>query len=198
MSPAPASPAPPSEVTGLLRAWANGDAGALEKLTPAVYEELRRIAKRYTRRERPGHTLQTAALVNEAYLRLVDADAIEWKDRVHFFAVSAQVMRRILVDSARAKATAKRGAGGHIHDTVNLNDIPDEGQGRGKLIIALDDALKTLAEIDPRKAKVVELRYFGGLSVQETAEALNLSEQSVMRDWRLAKAWLQRQMGVSS
>jgi RNA polymerase sigma factor (TIGR02999 family) len=194
MPPEP-SPEVTPEVTVLLQAWSKGDAGALDKLAPAVYDELRRIAKRYVRRERPGHTLQTAALVNEAYLRLVDAASIEWKDRVHFFAVSAQMMRRILVDSARAKASAKRGSGGYIHDTVNMDGVPDAGQGRSKAIIALDDALRTLEEVDPRKAKVVELRYFGGLSVEETATALNLSEQSVMRDWRLAKAWLQREIG---
>jgi RNA polymerase sigma factor (TIGR02999 family) len=185
----------PPEVTGLLQAWSKGDESALEKLTPAVYEELLRIARGHMRRERAGHTLQTAALVNEAYLRLVDAASVDWKDRMHFFAIAARMMRRILVDAARAKASERRGAPGQIPKTVDLDRIPDNSPARSRTVIALDDALKTLAEVDPRKAQVVELRYFAGLSVAETAQALELSEQSVMRDWRLAKAWLQREIG---
>src|SRR5450631_2696660 len=156
------------EITELLKAWGRGDAAALDQLTPLVYDELRRLARRYMRNERVGNTLQTTALVNEAYLRLVDIKNVGWQDRVHFFAVSAQMMRRILVDAARARASAKRG--GQLqrvnHSTaVNLDEMPDFGSNRGAELIALDDALNGLAAIDPRKARVIELRFFGGLSV---------------------------------
>ena len=166
-------------------------------LTPLVYDELRRLARRYMRNERAGNTLQTTALVNEAYLRLVDAKRVAWQDRVHFFAVSAQMMRRILVDAARARGSAKRG--GQVkrvnHSTAfNLDEIPDVSTGRDRELVAIDDALNTLAEMDPRKARVIELRFFGGLSVEETAEILKISPQSVMRDWKLAKAWLMREL----
>ena len=187
-----------SQVTGLLRAWASGDAAALDRLTPLVYDELRRMARRYMRNERAGNTLQTTALVNEAYLRLVDVKNMNWADRVHFFAVSAQMMRRILVDAARARASAKRGgmAKRVAHSTaVNLDEIPDTGSSRAAELIAVDDALQQLAGFDPRKARVIELRYFGGLSVEESAEVLKISPQSVMRDWKLAKAWLMRELG---
>jgi len=174
----------------------SGDAAALDQLTPLVYEELRRLARRYMRNERAGNTLQTTALVNEAYLRLVDAQRVCWHDRVHFFAVSAQMMRRI-VDAARARGSAKRG--GQMkrvnHSTAfNLDEIPDVSTGRDRELVAIDDALNTLAEMDPRKARVIELRFFGGLSVEATAEVLKISPQSVMRDWKLAKAWLTREL----
>jgi RNA polymerase sigma factor (TIGR02999 family) len=185
------------EITELLKAWGSGDPAALDQLTPLVYDELRRLARRYMRNERAGNTLQTTALVNEAYLRLVDAKRVAWQDRVHFFAVSAQMMRRILVDAARARGSAKRG--GQMkrvnHSTAfNLDEIPDVSKGRDRELVAIDDALNTLAEMDPRKARVIELRFFGGLSVEEAAEILKISPQSVMRDWKLAKAWLTREL----
>jgi RNA polymerase sigma-70 factor (ECF subfamily) len=182
---------PSAEVTRLLRAWGDGDKQALERLTPVVYDELRRMARHYLRGERDGHTLQTTALVNEAYLRLVDVAGVNWQDRAHFFAVSAQMMRRILVDAARARGSHKRGS---ATPHVNLDDVPDVGTGRATELVALDDALNALADFDPRKAKVIELRFFGGLSVEETAEVLKISPQSVMRDWKLAKAWLMREL----
>jgi RNA polymerase sigma-70 factor, ECF subfamily len=180
-----------AEITNLLKVWRGGDAAALERLMPAVYHELHRRACGYMRHQQPGNTLQTTALVHEAYLHLVDAAQVDWQDRAHFFAVSAQMMRRILVDAARARGSSKRGGPA---PPLNLDDMPEVGSSREKEMVALDDALSTLAEIDPRKAKVIELRFFGGLSVEETAEVLKLSPQSVMRDWRLAKAWLQCQM----
>jgi RNA polymerase sigma factor (TIGR02999 family) len=185
------------EITALLKAWGSGDAAALDQLTPLVYDELRRLARRYMRNERAGNTLQTTALVNEAYLRMVDAKRVAWQDRVHFFAVSAQMMRRILVDAARARGSAKRG--GQVkrvnHSSAfNLDELPDVSTNRDRELVAIDDALNTLAEMDPRKARVIELRFFGGLSVEETAEVLKISPQSVMRDWKLAKAWLTREL----
>jgi RNA polymerase sigma-70 factor, ECF subfamily len=185
-----------AEITVLLRAWGAGDETALDRLTPLVYDHLRRIARRYMRNERAGNTLQTTALVNEAYLRLADVTHLGWQDRVHFFAVSAQMMRRILVGSARARYSAKRGgrAARLNHSmAVNLDEIADLNSDRGPELIALDDALNELAQIDQRKASVIELRYFGGLSVEETAKVLKISPQSVMRDWKLAKAWLKRE-----
>ena len=179
------------DVTRLLKAWAAGDEAALGKLTPAIHDELRRMARNYMRKERQGHTLQATALVNEAYLRLVEMGDVNWRDRAHFFAVSAQMMRRILVDAARARITAKRGGPA---PRVNLDEIPEVGSGKADELAALDDALQELAELDPRKVKVIELRFFGGLSVEETAEVLKLSPQSVMRDWKLAKAWLLREL----
>ena len=191
------TPGDSAQVTVLLRAWGAGDPGALDRLTPVIYEELRRIARRYMRNERAGNSLQATALVNEAYLRLIDVHNVGWHDRVHFFAVSAQMMRRILVDAARARASGKRG--GDVkrvnHSTAfNLDQIPDTGSERGAELIALDDALNGLADLDPRKAQVIELRFFGGLSVEETAQVLRISPQSVMRDWKLAKAWLLREL----
>jgi RNA polymerase sigma factor (TIGR02999 family) len=184
------------EITVLLKAWSNGDPTALDLLTPTVYDELHRLARHYMRNERAGNTLQTTALVNEAYLRLVNAKSVGWQDRAHFFAVSAQIMRRILVGAARARGSVKRG--GHVkridHSTVNLDEIPDVSSEREAELVAIDDALNTLAEIAPRKARVIELRFFGGLSVEETAEVLKISPQSVMRDWKLAKAWLMREL----
>jgi RNA polymerase sigma factor (TIGR02999 family) len=182
------SPSP--DLTGLLKAWASGDAGALERLTPLVYDELLRIARRYTRQRSP-QTLQTTALAHEAYLRLVDVQRLRWQDRAHFFAVAAQMMRRILVDAARARAAAKR-QGGALRVTFSERiDIP---AGQDMNLLALDDALAALARLDPRKARVVELRFFGGLSVDETAEVLQISPDSVKRDWRLAKPWLAREV----
>ncbi len=179
------------KVTQLLKAWGAGDAKALEKLAPAVNDELRRMARNYMRRERQGHTLQATALVNEAYLRLVDVTGVNWQDRAHFFAVSAQMMRRILVNAAHARGTEKRGG---AVPRVNLDDVPVVSAGKASELVALDDALKELAKFDPRQAEVVELRFFGGLSVEETAEVLKISPQSVMRDWKLAKAWLMREL----
>ena len=184
-------------ITALIRAWTDGDQTALERLTPLVYEELRRTARRYMRNERLGHTLQTTALVHEAYLHLMGGKDAGWHDRAHFFAAAAQIMRRILVDLARAHGAQKRGGGlEHIDHSAGFNpdEIPAPGTDRSIELVALDDALMRLEKIDGRKAKVVELRFFGGLSVEETATALKLSPQSVMRDWRLARAWLAREL----
>lgn len=181
-----------TETTRLLRAWADGDQGALDKLTPRVYAELRRIAGHFMRNERPGQTIQTTALVHEAYLRLIDVDNVDWQHRAHFYAVSAQIMRHILLDRARRRAAAKRG-GGAVR--VNLDEAPDVASGREGELIALDDALETLARVDQRKARVIELRFFGGLSVDETAEVLKVSPDTVLRDWRLARAWLLTELG---
>jgi RNA polymerase sigma-70 factor, ECF subfamily len=176
------------EVTQLLKSWTAGDQEALEKLTPLVYEQLHRVAKHYMAGQRPGHTLQATALVNEAYVRLVDCAQINWQDRAHFFAVSAQLMRRILIDFARSRGYQKRGGNlPHLsleEDTTALCFEPDRN------LVALDDALKALAAVDARKSKVVELRFFGGLSIEETAEVLRVSAETVGRDWRLAKLWL--------
>ena len=190
------TPPETEQVTVLLKAWAAGDAFALDRLTSLIYEELRRKARGYMRNERADNTLQTTALVHEAYIRLVNVKNVNWSDRVHFFAVSAQIMRRILVDAARTRASAGRGglAQREAHSAINLDEIPDASSNRGAELIAVDDALQRLAEFDPRKAQVVELRYFGGLSVEESAEVLKISPQSVMRDWKLAKAWLKREL----
>ena len=184
-----------TDITGLLKAWSRGDHGALEQLTPLVYAQLRTQARRYMRSERSGATLQSTALVHEVYLRLIDAERVEWHDRVHFFALSAQLMRRILIDAARARVAAKRGGKAKRLDrsTVDLDQIPDPDSD-GATLCALDDALQELSRIDPRRAKVIELRFFGGLSVEETAGVLQVSPQSVMRDWRLARAWLAREL----
>ncbi len=181
---------PTREVTELLVAWRNGDARALEELTPVVYDELRRLARHYIGNERVGHTLQATALVNEAYLKLVDIRKVQWQNRAHFFAMSARLMRRILVDSARARNYQKRGAGA---ERVTLDEALVVTEP-GRDLVALDDALNVLAEIDERKSKVVEMRFFGGLTVEETAEALSVSAETVMRDWKLAKAWLLREL----
>jgi RNA polymerase sigma factor (TIGR02999 family) len=181
-----------SETTLLLRAWAEGDRAALEQLTPRVYAELRRIAGHCMQNERPGRTLQTTALVHEAYLRLIDVNNVNWEHRAHFFAMSAQMMRRILVDHARARATAKRGGGvARVNlDKIALDEIADVSSGHENELIALDEALERPAELDPRKARIIELRFFGGLSVEETAAVLKVSPDTVMRDWRLARSWL--------
>lgn len=177
-------------VSQLLRAWGDGDKTALDRLTPIVYKELRSLAGRYLQRERAGHSLQTTALVNEAYIRLVDYTRMKWQDHAHFFAVSAQLMRRILVEHAR-RHNLKRG-GGVPH--IPLDKAAVVGGARGADVVALDEAIDALAQIDARKAQVVELRFFGGLSVEETAEALSVSPVTVLRDWSTAKAWLYREM----
>ena len=183
--------APSSEITQLLQAWRAGDQLALERLTPVVYNELHRMARSYMSRERDGHTLQTTALINEVYLRLVKAKDVEWQDRAHFFAVSAQLMRRILTDFARSRGYQKRGAGArHVSldqaFTLSMEPVVD--------LVELEQALTHLGETDPRKSKVVEMRFFGGMTVGETAEVLQISPETVMRDWSLARAWLQREL----
>ena len=185
------TPPETAQITVLLKAWAAGDAAALDRLTPLVYDELHRMARRYMRNERAGKTLQTTALVNEAYIRLVDVNNVNWSDRVHFFAVASRLMRRILVDAARAKAYQKRDAGGpkvSLDEAVEVPDTPTPD------FAALDDALNALEAVDARKCQVVEMRFFGGLSVEETAEALHLSVGTIKRDWRLAKSWLAREL----
>lgn len=178
-----------AEVTRLLLAWRAGDAVALERLIPVVHAELHRIAHRFMRKERAGHSLQTSALVNEAYLRLIDADKVDWQNRAHFFAISASLMRRILVDSARERQARKRG--GSVRQ-VTLDEALVAGEEKLTDLVAVDEALNALAEVDQRKSKVVELRFFGGLNEAEIAEALQVSAETVRRDWRLAKAWLLR------
>ena len=189
------NPPAQSEVTMLLQEWSNGDKFALEKLTPIVYGELRRLARHYMRGERTEITLQTTALVNEAYMRLVECNRMRFKDRAHFFAISAQFMRRILVDHARRR-NLKRGAA-VVH--ISLDEAATFGPDRDADLVLLDDALLALARFDRRKAQVVELRFFGGLSVEETAEVLNISPITAMRDWSSARAWLYRELsGVSA
>jgi len=184
-----------SQTTQLLKAWAQGDQAALQQLTPRVYDEPRRIAGHFMQNERQGRTLQATALVHEAFLRLIDVTNVDWQHRAHFFAISATMMRRILVDRARKRGADKRG--GKL-PRVNLQDIPDVRSARARELIALDEALNALDEIDPRKARVIELRFFGGLSVEETAEVLKVSPDTVMRDWRLARAWLLAEMSRRS
>jgi RNA polymerase sigma factor (TIGR02999 family) len=180
-----------SETTQLLRAWADGDRGALERLTPRVYRTLRRIAGYQMQHERAGHSMQATALVHEAYLELIDVTNVNWQHRAHFFAVSAQIMRHILLDRPRRRVATKRGG---IAERVNLDELPDLNGDRARDLIALEDALNALAENDPRKARVVELRFFGGLSVEETAEVLAVSAETVMRDWKFARSWLQAEL----
>ena len=195
------NPGESAEITRLLKAWGRGDSAALDRLTPLVYEQLHRMARRYMRSERPGHTLQATALLNEAFLRLVDTRDLDWNDRSHFFAVCARVMRRILVDAARSRAAIKRGgqADRAEHSTaINLDQLPDPASETSAQVCALDEALNRLAQIDPRQAQVIELRFFGGLTVEETARALEISPQTVMREWKLARAWLARELSQSS
>ena len=180
---------PPENVTKLLAAWGNGDETARDELMPLVYQELHRLAHHYMNRERPGHTLQTSALVNEAFVRLIDQKDVQWQNRAHFFGIAAQMMRRILVDHARSRASAKRG-GGAPH--VSLAEVAIVSDERAAEVVALDNALLNLAAVDERKSQIVELRFFGGLSIEETAEVLAVSPGTVMRDWTLAKAWLRR------
>jgi RNA polymerase sigma-70 factor, ECF subfamily len=179
------------EITQLLVAWSAGDQAALEKLTPLVYQELRRLAKRYLARENAWHTLQPTALVNEAYLRLIEQKQVRWQNRAHFFGISAQLMRRILVDMARARRQTKRGGAARL---VALDETLVISAAPGEDLVALNDALQTLAAMDERKSRVVELRFFGGLSVKETAEVLQISPETVMRDWKFAKVWLHREL----
>jgi len=179
------------QITALLVAWSHGEESALEQLTPLVHSELRRLARSYLRRERDGHTLQTDALVNEAYLRLIDLSRVEWRDRAHFFALAARLMRRILVDYARSRRYQKRG-GGALQ--LPLEEAHGVAIDRDTDFVDLDDALAALAVVDARKAQVVELRFFGGLRIAEIAEALSVSEETVLRDWRIAKLWLLREL----
>ncbi|HJZ80769.1 MAG TPA: sigma-70 family RNA polymerase sigma factor [Pyrinomonadaceae bacterium] len=176
-----------TEITDQLIAWSRGDAAALERLMPAVYQELRRIADYYLRGEQAGHSLQPTALVHEAYLRLIDQTKVEWHNRAHFFGVAAQMMRRILIDHAKAKQRLKRGGAA---PKISLDETVDVTHERAAELVALDDALQILSEVDERKSRIVELRYFGGLTVEETAQVLGISDKTVMRDWKLAKAWL--------
>ena len=177
----------PREITQILLSWSKGDSAALDQLIPLVYPELRRLAQGYMRRENSAHTLQTSALINEAYLRIVDQQDVQWQDRAHFFAVAAQVMRHILIDHARSHRYAKRGAGA-LH--VPLDETAVISQERAAEFVALDDALKSLATVDARKGQIVELRFFGGLTVEEIAEVMKLSPITIKREWRSAKAWL--------
>jgi RNA polymerase sigma-70 factor, ECF subfamily len=182
------------EITQLLVDWSNGDKTAFDRLMPLVYEELRRMAHNHMRGERDGHILQTTALVNEAYIRLVDFRKMQWKERAHFFAVAAQVIRRILVDHARGHKRAKRGGGTY---QIPLDEVATLSSERSWEFVALDDALTSLENVDLRKCQVVELRYFGGLSNEEIAEVLKISPNTVIRDWQMAKAWLRREMSKS-
>ena len=183
------------EITQLLLDWRNGEASAFERLMPIVYDELRRLAGAFMRRQSPGHTLQTTALVNEAYLRLIDSDKVNWQSRTHFFAISAQLMRRILVDAARRKQSQKRG-GDRLQVTLDERfDIPLENETD---MVALDDALKRLAELSPRQSRIVELRYFGGLTEEQVAGTLDISTRTVRRDWSVARAWLYRELTRAS
>jgi len=187
-------PPKPPEITQLLHAWGGGDETALERLIPAVYGELRRIAGNFMRRQRPNNTLQASALVNEAFLRLVDSNKVNWQGRTHFFAVSAQLMRRILVDAARRRNSQKRG-GDRLRVTLDERvDLPAGGETD---LVALDEALTRLAELNPRHSRIVELRYFGGLTESQIAETLKISERTVRRDWSFAKAWLYRELQSS-
>lgn len=182
-------------VTELLLAWSGGDESAMERLAPIVYQELHRLARRYMNREREAHTLQTSALVNEAYLKLVEVQHVRWQNRAHFFALASRMMRRVLVDFARRRRYQKRGGGAeHVEFDESLTVCPHPSSD----LVAVDDALTALASLDPRKVKVVEMRFFGGLDVRETAEALNVSPETVRRDWRLAKAWLRREIRKGS
>ncbi|MGE0131630.1 MAG: sigma-70 family RNA polymerase sigma factor [Blastocatellales bacterium] len=183
------------DVTQLLIAWSDGDSEALEQLMPMVYRELKRQAEKRLRRERPGHTLEPTALVHEAYLKLIDQKQARWRNRAHFFAIAAQAMRRILVDHARARQSEKRGGADQKFSFDEAIDVSDQ---RADQMVALDDALKTLAEIDPQKSSVVELKYFGGLSLEETAEALSVSRATVVREWRMAKAWLYGELSTQA
>jgi RNA polymerase sigma factor (TIGR02999 family) len=185
------APASPQGVTQLLKAWGNGEQEALEQLIPLIYSELHRLAHRYMERERNAHTLQSTALVHEAYERLIDLKEVSWQNRAHFFGVSARLMRRVLVDYARSRRYSKRGGEWR---QVPLNEAVAVFRDRRTDVVALDDALRTLAGIDPRKSRVVEMRFFGGLSIRETAEVLNVSPETVLRDWRLAKVWLLREL----
>jgi RNA polymerase sigma factor (TIGR02999 family) len=183
------------EVTGLLRAWSDGNQAALDRLASVVYDELRHIARRYMRNERAGQTLQATALVHEVYLRLVDVKNVDWQHRAQFFAISAQMMRRILVDRARARGSRKRGGG---VEKVNIDEVAVVSPGAGDSMVALDSALEDFAKLAPRQAKVVELRYFGGLSVEEIAKIMITSTRTIERDWKFARSWLMRELSRQS
>jgi RNA polymerase sigma-70 factor (ECF subfamily) len=185
----------PNEITEKLIAWSKGDEAALDALIPAVYQELRRMADYYLRGENAGHSLQPTALVHEAYLRLIDQTKVDWQNRAHFFGVAAQMMRRILVDHAKAKHRVKRGG---TATKVSLDETVNLSSERAAELVALDDALKVLDELDERKSRIVELRYFGGLTVDETAQVLGVSDKTVMRDWNLARAWLYQQLSQTN
>ena len=185
---------PPHEITQLLAEWSEGNQAALDQLYPLVYNELRRLAHGYLRRERKGHTLQTTALINEAYLRLVDQKHVHWANRSHFFGISAQIMRRILIDHARRYDYAKRGGGAQ---RISLDEAAVVAKERGRALLMLDEALNSLAKIDPRRSQVVELRYFGGLNNEEIAAVLKISENTVTRDWNMARAWLYQELSGS-
>jgi RNA polymerase sigma factor (TIGR02999 family) len=187
-------PALPNEVTQLLLRWSSGDNNALDELIPCVHAELRRLARLHMRREHPGHTLQTSDLINEAYLRLVNQQSVEWQDRAHFFAVAAQIMRRVLIDHARSYQYAKRGAGA---EKIPLDEVAVVNQERASELVALDEALVSLAAYDGRKSQIVELRFFGGLSIEETAEVLKISPATVKRELQAARLWLHRMMTES-
>ena len=180
------------EVTKLLKDWGAGDKSALDNLMPLVHDELHRLARQHMRREQPGHLLQTSALVNEAYLRLVDASQVDWQNRAHFFGIAARLMRRILVDDARRRHRDKRGG---CAIPVPLDEAADLPQEQAANLVSLDDALKALAAIDPRQSEIIELRFFGGMSIEETAEVLKVSPGTVARDWTFARAWLRKEMG---
>lgn len=183
-----------NEITQLLKDWSDGDQSAFDKLIPLVYAELHRLAHQHMRRERPGHMLQTSALINEAYLRLIQQPQIRWEGRAHFYGIAARLMRRILVDEARKRNSAKRG-GGTIQ--ISLIEATKVSQEQAANVVALDDALKTLETVDSRQSEIVELRFFGGLSIEETAEVLKVSPGTVMRDWTFARAWLRNEMNNS-
>jgi RNA polymerase sigma-70 factor (ECF subfamily) len=187
----PLKEAAPHQVTRLLKEWSDGDENAVEQLMPLVHDELHRLAHQYMHRERPGHILQTSALINEAYVRLVDQPQVRWENRAHFFGIAARLMRRILIDDARKRKSAKRG-GSAIQ--VPLDEANSLAQEQAANVAALDEALKTLETIDTRQAQIVELRFFGGLSIEETADVLNVSPGTVMRDWTFARAWLRNKM----
>lgn len=180
-----------AEITGLLHDWGRGDKSALDRLIPLVYKELRRLAHRQMKRERVGDTFQTTVLINEAYIRLIDYVQVQPRDRAHFFAIAAQAMRRILIDKARTRRSTKRGSGAQKLSLDEISELADE---RAEHLLALDDALKSLVEMDPRKAQIVELKYFGGMTIEEVSETLDLSTPTVEREWRLAKIWLQREI----
>jgi len=184
-----------NDVTGLLLSWRQGDAGALDRLVPLVYDELRRVARRHLRRERPGHSLQATALVHEVYLRLVDVDRMTLKSRTHFFAVAARLMRQILVDHARRKGAGKRGGGVTM---MSLDEVSPAAQTSNVDVLALDQALDALSSFDPQQCRVVELRFFAGLNIDEAAEALGISTATVEREWAMAKAWLYQRLSVGA
>jgi RNA polymerase sigma factor (TIGR02999 family) len=186
-----------SDITALLKAWSHGDPSALEQLTPLVYAQLRAQARRYIRHERSGITLQGTGLVHEVYLRLINIHDVDWQGRAHFFALAAQLMRRILIDAARARTAEKRGGAAAVIDhsaPLDFDEMPAPASDGASALCALDDALASLTQIDPRRGQVIELRFFGGLTVEETAAVLQVSPQTVMRDWRLARAWLAREL----